>query len=298
MVTSIGHGIGSRLRKAVGQGALRRMDAGSGHGVCIAVAAQKGGVGKTTTAVHLAAALAEQHGLSTLLVDLDNQGHVASSLRAHLRGAASQTVSSVLLGRDLDLMAAVVPTNIPHLSVTAADRQLSSTEAQLAGRIGRELLLRRALREARHHFDVIVLDCPPNLGLLTLNGLVAADQVLVPCDLSILSLEGVDDLVTTLDNLDAMLGRAPELLGLVHTRVDRRNKRQNATIRRAVAERYAGRVMHAEIGVNTDISGAQLVGKTIFAARPEARGAEDYRALTREVAQRLWPARAAAAPAA
>lgn len=291
MVTSIGHGIGNRLRKAVGQGALRRMDAGAGGGLCIAVAAQKGGVGKTTTAVHLAASLAQHHQLEVLLVDLDNQGHVASSLRAHVRGAAPQTVSSVLLGRDLDLVAAAIPTNIPHLSVTAADRQLSATEAQLATRIGRELLLRRALSHARRKYDVIILDCPPNLGLLTLNGLVAADQVLIPCDLSILSLEGVDDLYTTLGNLDAMLGRAPELLGLVHTRVDRRNKRQNATIRSAVAERYAGQVLKAEIGVNTDISGAQLVGKTIFAARPEARGAEDYRALANEVVQRLWPAR-------
>ncbi len=298
MVTSIGYGIGTRLRKAVGQGALRRMDAGAGEGTCIAVAAQKGGVGKTTTAVHLAASLAEDHQLEVLLIDLDNQGHVASSLRAHLRSGAAQTVSSVLLGRDLDLMAAVVPTNIPHLSVTGADRQLSNTEAQLASRIGRELLLRRALRSARRRFDVIILDCPPNLGLLTLNGLVAAERVLVPCDLSILSLEGVDDLMTTLGNLDTMLGRAPELLGLVHTRVDRRNKRQNATIRSAVAERYAGHVLATEIGVNTDISGAQLVGKTIFAAYPNARGADDYRALADEVVSRIWPARHAAAPAA
>ncbi|MCO4760441.1 MAG: ParA family protein [Myxococcales bacterium] len=297
-VTGIGQGIGQRLRKAVGQGALRRMDRGAGGGICIAVAAQKGGVGKTTTAVHLAASLAEHHHLEVLLIDLDNQGHVASSLRAHLRGAANETVSSVLLGRDLSLLDAVVATNIPRLSVTAADRQLSSTEAQLAGRIGRELLLRRALVEVRRRFDVIILDCPPNLGLLTLNGLVSADHVLVPCDLSILSLEGVDDLDDTLGNLDVMLGRAPELLGLVHTRVDRRNKRQNATIRAAVAERYTGRVLQSEIGVNTDISGAQLVGKTIFSARPDARGAEDYRALADEIYAALWPVRRVATPAA
>ncbi len=294
----MGQGIGRRLRKAVGQGALRRMDAGAGQGTCVAVAAQKGGVGKTTTAVHLAASLAEHHQLEVLLIDLDNQGHVASSLRAHVRGAASHTVSTVLNSRDPDLLEAVVPTSIPGLSITAADRQLSNTEAQLAGRIGRELLLRRALVAARRRFDVIVLDCPPNLGLLTLNGLVAADHVLVPCDLSILSLEGVDDLVETLQNLDVMFGRSPELVGLVHTRVDRRNKRQNATIRRAVAERYQGHVLDTEIGVNTDLPGAQLVGKTIFAARPEAKGAVDYRALTDEVVGRLYPTRRVSAPAA
>ena len=291
----MGIGLGARLRKAVEQGALRRMDSDGGNGICVAVAAQKGGVGKTTTAVHLAATLAEHHQLEVLLVDLDNQGHVASSLRAHVRGIAPQTVSSVLLGRDPDLTEAVVATNIPGLSITSADRNLSQTEAQLAGRIGRELLLRRALGAARHRFDVILLDCPPNLGLLTLNGLVAADQVLVPCDLSILSLEGVDDLIETLQNVDVMFGRRPELLGLVHTRVDRRNKRQNSTIRRAVADRYQGHVLQAEIGVNTALSGAQLVGKTIFAASPGERGAQDYRSLGEEVVARLWQGRAISA---
>ncbi|HAN31165.1 MAG TPA: sporulation initiation inhibitor Soj [Myxococcales bacterium] len=291
----MGIGLGARLRKAVEKGALRRINNGSGKGICVAIAAQKGGVGKTTTAVHLAATLAEHHQLEVLLVDLDNQGHVASSLRSHVRGIAPQTVSSVLLGRDPDLTAAVVATNIEGLSITSADRNLSQTEAQLAGRIGRELLLKRAMVAARHRFDVVILDCPPNLGLLTLNGLVAADHVLIPCDLSILSLEGVDDLIDTLQNLDAMFGRSPELLGLVHTRVDRRNKRQNSTIRRAVADRYQGHVLQSEIGVNTALSGAQLVGKTIFNASPSAKGAQDYRALGDEVVAQLWKERAVSA---
>ena len=261
-----------------------------GQARVIAVAAQKGGVGKTTTAVHLAVALAQNHGLRVLLCDLDNQGHVASSLRAHLRQTASHTVSSVLLAPDADLQQAALPTTIDGLHVTAADKQLGATEAQLATRIGREMLLLRALRAARHAYDVVVLDCPPNLGLLTLNALLAADHLLIPCDLSVLSLEGVDDLMRTLGQLEATFGRAPQLLGLLHTRVDKRNHKQNATIRRAVAEKYADLPLATEIAVNTALSGAQLAGQSIFHASPESTGARDYASLAAEVHGKVFGA--------
>ncbi|MEY3013207.1 MAG: hypothetical protein RIT45_1942 [Pseudomonadota bacterium] len=273
------------LRVPVGRALLAESQ---GSGVVLAVAAQKGGVGKTTTAVHLAAGLAARHGRRVLLLDLDAQGHVASSMRAHMRGGADASLSDVLLGREADLGRAAVATDIDGLFVSAADRSLGQTETALAGKMGRELILRRALAKVRGHYDVVVLDCPPNLGLLTLNALSAADRVLVPCDLSILSLEGVDALRETLHTLDATFGRAPEVLGLVHTRVDRRNVKQNAAIRAAVEDRYAGWTLPVEIGVNTALSGAQLEGRTIYAADPDARGAQDYAALADEVALRLW----------
>lgn len=249
----------------------------------IAVCAQKGGVGKTTTAVHLAAGLARNHGLRVLLVDLDAQGHVASSLRAHVRTAAEQSVSAALLASEPDLLHAALPTTMDGLHITGADKQLSNAEAQLATRMGREMTLHRALRNVRGQYDAVVLDCPPNLGLLTLNALFAADQVLIPCDLSVLALEGVDDLMRTLQNLQLMFGRAPALLGLLHTRVDRRNPKQNAAIRRALAQSYAGLSLQTEIATNTALPGAQLQGEVVYTAAPESTGARDYAGLAAEV---------------
>ena len=290
---SVVSGIGQRLRQAISDtGVIPAFSPFAqptqGRGRVLAVAAQKGGVGKTTTAVHLAAALAMNHGLRVLLVDLDNQGHVASSLRAHVRTTSSVSVSNALLASEPDLLGAALPTMIDGLHITGADKQLSSAEAQLAGRMGREMLLMRALRNARVQYDAIVLDCPPNLGLLTVNALLAADHVLIPCDLSVLSLEGVDDLMRTLGNMEAMFGRSPRLLGLLHPRVDRRNQKQNATIRRAVAERYAGLPFQTEIGVNTALPGAQLQGQSIFHAQPDSSGARDYAALAAEVHGKIF----------
>ncbi len=293
---SVVHDLGQRLRHAIGGGLVSSpgmpfLQGQPGRAQVIAVAAQKGGVGKTTTAVHLAAGLAANHGLRVLLVDLDNQGHVASSLRSHLRVAATQTVSGALLAAEPDLLTAVLPTTLDGLHITGADKQLGATEAQLASRIGREMLLARALRSARHQYDAIVLDCPPNLGLLTLNALTAADHVLIPCDLSVLSLEGVDDLMRTMQQLELTFGRSPRLLGLLHTKVDKRNAKQNAAIRRAVAEKYANLPLRTEIGVNTALSGAQLTGQSVFHAAPESSGARDYATLAAEVHARLFSLR-------
>ena len=295
--TSIGNAIGQKLWQAVGSlvqpplPAWQQAPAVANRATVIAVSAQKGGVGKTTTAVHLAAGLAMRHGLHVLALDLDAQGHVASSLRSHVRASAQNSVSQTMLSPEPDLLGAAVATTVQGLDITLGDKQLSNAEAQLATRMGRDLILARALRQARGRYDAIVIDCPPNLGLLTLNALFAADQLLVPCDLSVLALEGVDDLMRTLQMLQATLGRAPQLLGLLHTRVDRRNHKQNAAMRRAIAQSYAGLSMQTEIGVNTALPGAQLHGQTVYVAAPDSTGARDYGDLSDEVFGRLFAAK-------
>lgn len=294
------HDLGQRLKQVVGgmvaaaplpsplaQHTSAWMQAAPSRAQVIAVSAQKGGVGKTTTAVHLAAGLALHHGLRVLLIDLDAQGHVASSLRGHVRSSADQCLSQALLGPEPDLLSAILPTTIDGLHITGADKQLATAESQLAARMGREMILARALRTARGGYDAIVLDCPPNLGLLTLNALFAADHLLVPCDLSVLALEGVDDLMRTLQNLHGLFGRAPALLGLLHTRVDRRNPKQNAAIRRALAQSYHGLSLETEIATNTALPGAQLKGQVVYQDSPDSTGSRDYTALCGEVYSRV-----------
>ncbi len=253
----------------------------------VSVCAQKGGVGKTTTAVHVAAALALYHGRKVLLVDMDSQGHVQASLQHEIDLRSSDSLSQVLLGRRRDLMEIALPTRIAGLWVTPSDKELNETESLLSSRIGKEFLLRGVLRTARTHFDVILLDCPPNLGNLTLNALLASDQVLVPCDMSILSLEGVRDLLDALETIRERLGHPLGILGLVRTRVDRRNRRVNADIQGRMDRAYGPLLLATEIPVSTALSRAQLAGVPVFQGEPQSSGATAYSALAREIDLRL-----------
>jgi len=260
---------------------------GERSAVVISVCAQKGGVGKTTTAVNLACGLARFHGRKVLLVDMDSQGHVASSLYKVIYGGAASSLSDVLLGRKRDLMEIVVPAAVERLHVTPSDKLLNETESVIGARIGKEFLLRQALRTARTHFDVVLLDCPPNLGNLTLNALLASHHALVPSDMSVLSLEGVRDLVETIDTVGERLGHDVSLLGLVRTRVDGRNRTMNETIQRVLERDFGDLLFDTAIPVNTSIAKSQLEGRPIFDFDPESTGAQAYRALADEVVRRL-----------
>ncbi len=255
----------------------------------LAVAAQKGGVGKTTTAVNLAVAAARFQGLRTLLVDLDGQGHVETALSAHLAESPGEgpSVSDVLLGRHRDLIEAVRPTRVPGLFVTPSDKGLAATEGILAGRIGKEFLLRGVLRRAREQFDLVVLDCPPNLGNLTLNALAAADACLVPCDMSILALSGVSDLCAVLDTIRERLGHPIALLGVVPTRVDRRNARLTEVVLAELAATYGDLVFQTHVPVSSALARAQMEGVSVHDFDPKSPGAVAYRALMDEVVTRF-----------
>jgi len=277
---------GSLLRWGKGREEQR---AGSVRAQTIAVCSRKGGVGKTTTAAHLAYAAARWYGQQVLLIDLDSQGHVSSILASLLDevGASSEPLSLILSGRRRDLMEAAQPTLQEGLWVVPADRGMADAEMLLASRIGREFLLRNTLARAREIFDLIIIDCPPNLGTMTLNALVAADSALVPTDLSSLSLQGITDLTDAVGAIQERMGHFVRLAGIVVTRRDGRTRRLNTEMEGELAARYGNLVFDTAIPMNSAVARACARGMTVFQHAPRAAGAIGYRGLTRDLLQRL-----------
>jgi chromosome partitioning protein len=267
------------LRKMRGREADRPR--GDREARVLAVAAQKGGVGKTTTAVNLACALVEA-GHRVLLVDADPQAHVAASLREVVRPGPVTLAQILLADEPRDLMEAVVPSGIEGLSTLPADKALHEAEGRLATRVGRETLLATAMETARTFFDTIVIDCPPNLGNLTLNALLAADEVLVPCDLSVLALEGVADLLGTVDTVQRRLRHPIQVAGIVRTRVDGRNQTMNAAVNQLLADNYGALLLDTQIPTNSALARAQSAGLSVFQFDARSKGAEAHRALAKE----------------
>ncbi len=279
--------ITSGLRKLVRSES--RYSQGDRQAKVIAIATVKGGVGKTTTAVNLAAALAADHGQRVLLIDLDAQGHCTTSLSAIIEEKSDLVaVHHILLSEErLEVLDAVASTEIEGLHLTLADPGLADAEGRISQKIGKELLLRDALEMTRTHYDLILIDCPPNKGNLTLNALLAADEVLIPTDLSPLSVQGADELIETVLTVRERLNHDLEVLGVVLTRVDGRTAKINDEIRSTIEEAWGGLVLEQHIGINTRIAQAQLKGEPIFTHDPDSRGAKHYRQLAREVLERL-----------
>ena len=259
-----------------------------GHrGFVLAVAAQKGGVGKTTTSVSIAAAWARFHQMRVLLVDLDPQGHVDLAVRQQITEAGGP-LSGVLGDRSgVQVAEVAAATSIDGLWITRADPGLLSIEERLAGRIAKETILRRALESARARFDAIVLDCPPNLGLLTLNALVAADRVVVPAEPSALGLAGVHGLFDAVNDIRDQLNPKLEILGVLLTRMDGRTTRTNKTVVDQVTRTMGDLLLPVHVHVDAALAQSQLAGQDVFAHRPASRAAEQYSELAELLRERL-----------
>lgn len=254
----------------------------------IAVCSQKGGVGKTTTAVNLGAALTEFHDKQVLIIDLDPQGHVEKSLGSIIPDGVEYTpLSEMLLAKKGNIMDSVIKTEIDSLHITPGDRALYETEGALASKIGREFILSNNIKIAKTLYDYIIMDCPPNLGNLTINALCAASYVLVPCEMSVLAFEGVTDLLDTLETVNERLNKTLKILGVLFTRVDGRNITMNQLVEENLKNYFNGNIFKTRVTVNTDLNKAQLEGQPIFNFAPSSTGASNYELLADELVKKI-----------
>lgn len=245
----------------------------------ICIANQKGGVGKTTTAVNLAACLAlRQH--STLLIDLDPQGNATSGLGARTRDGA-RTVYDVIMG-ECTIEQAVRPVQPAGLHLLAADRDLVGAELELVAALAREFRLVEALKPIREHYEVVLIDCPPSLGLLTVNGLTAADAVVVPLQCEYFALEGLSALMDTIGLIKQRLNPSLVVAGILLTMFDTRNSLSHQVVDE-VRSHFPDQVFNTVIPRNVRLSESPSHGLPVALYDPGSRGAQAYADLAREL---------------
>lgn len=257
----------------------------TGHGPArvIAMCNQKGGVGKTTTTINLAAALAE-YGRRVLIVDFDPQGAASAGL-----GINSQdldlTIYNLLLGSQQSIVDAIQPTGVDGLDLVPANIDLSAAEVQLVNEVAREQALTRALRPVTDDYDVILIDCQPSLGLLTVNALTAAHGVMIPLEAEFFALRGVALLIDTIDMVHDRLNPRLKIDGILATMVDTRTLHAREVLER-LDQAFGDKVYDTKINRTVKFPDASVATEPITSYAPTHPGAHAYRRLAREVIAR------------
>jgi chromosome partitioning protein len=251
-----------------------------GHARVISMCNQKGGVGKTTTTINLGAALAE-YGRKVLLVDFDPQGSLSVGLGMNPQ-QMELTIYNLLMQADITLDDVVVPSGVAGMDLLPSNIDLSAAEVQLVHEVGREQTLQRVLAPAIDHYDVILIDCQPSLGLLTVNALTASDGVIVPLECEYFALRGVALLKTTIDKVRERLNPKLKVEGVLGTMFDGRTLHGREVMQRLV-EAWGDTVFHTVIRRTVKFSDSTVAGEPITSYATTSAGAEAYRQLAKEV---------------